>query len=330
MHIDEMILVSVDDHVVEPRDMFERHVSPAYKARAPRIVKNRHGDDMWEFEGQLRPNVGLNAVAGRPPEEYGYEPTGYDQMRRGCFDVHARVRDMNVNGVLASMWRPLADKLAGWHRRGPDSAVDTAPSPRRTPIRLRSVVVLNALGVALLGISAIAKAADPLPIQLATPLATYLGARYLAQDVRAQMNLDLATGAIQDYRAEHGSYTGLDAAAGEFLVPQLDWSDRQAGEELTVTVATASHDLVQLVVRSGSGEVYCLQAYGPAAVLTLGSAHRSVPQARASCAAAEWSPDSIPAFDVAVLCEGVDPGGLPICRSAQDLFRTTIATPTAN
>jgi hypothetical protein len=103
MHIDDMILISVDDHVVEPRDMFERHVGPAYRARAPRVIKNRHGDDMWEFEGQLRPNVGLNAVAGRPPEEYGYEPTGYDQMRRGCFDVHERVRDMNVNGVLASM-----------------------------------------------------------------------------------------------------------------------------------------------------------------------------------------------------------------------------------
>lgn len=103
MHIDEMILISVDDHVVEPRDMFERHVSAAYRARAPHIVTNRQGDDMWEFEGQLRPNVGLNAVAGRPPEEYGYEPTGYDQMRRGCFDVHERVRDMNVNGVLASM-----------------------------------------------------------------------------------------------------------------------------------------------------------------------------------------------------------------------------------
>jgi hypothetical protein len=247
-----------------------------------------------------------------------------------AFTWFGGVIPLGMYGVLASMWRPLADKLAGWHRRGPVPAVDTAPNPRRTPTRLRSVVVLNALGVALLSICAIAKAADPLPIQLATPLATYLGARYLAQDVRAQMNLDLATDAIHDYRAEHGSYAGFDAAAGELGVPQLEWSDRQVGEELTVTVATASHDFAQLVVRSGSGEVYCLQAYGPAAVLTLGSAHRSVPQARASCEVSAWSPDVIPAFDVAVFCEGVDPGGLPICRSVQDLFRTTIAAPTAN
>jgi predicted TIM-barrel fold metal-dependent hydrolase len=103
MNIDDLILVSVDDHVVEPPDMFENHLTPEYKPKAPRIVKSRNGEDMWEYEGQLRPNVGLNAVAGRPPEEYGYEPTSYDQMRRGCYDVHERIRDMNVNGVLASM-----------------------------------------------------------------------------------------------------------------------------------------------------------------------------------------------------------------------------------
>jgi len=103
MQIDEMILVSVDDHVVEPPDMFERHVGPAYRAQAPRVTRRSGGEDVWVFDGQVRPNVGLNAVAGRPPEEYGYEPTSYDQMRRGCWDVHERVRDMNANGVLASL-----------------------------------------------------------------------------------------------------------------------------------------------------------------------------------------------------------------------------------
>jgi predicted TIM-barrel fold metal-dependent hydrolase len=103
MQIDDMILVSVDDHVVEPPDMFARQLAPQYRDRAPRIVTSARGEDMWEYEGQLRPNVGLNAVAGRPPEEYGYEPTSYAQMRRGCYDVHERVRDMNANGVLASI-----------------------------------------------------------------------------------------------------------------------------------------------------------------------------------------------------------------------------------
>ena len=103
MKLEDLVLVSVDDHVVEPPDMFERHVPAAYRDRAPRVVRTVKGDDVWEYEGMLRPNVGLNAVAGRPPEEYGFEPTSFRQMRRGCYDIHERVRDMNANGLLASM-----------------------------------------------------------------------------------------------------------------------------------------------------------------------------------------------------------------------------------
>ena len=101
--MNDLILVSVDDHVVEPRDVFTHSLPAQYKARAPRVIQNKKGDDVWTFEGRMLPNIGLNAVAGRAPEEYGMEPTSYRQMRRGCFDVHARIDDMNVNGVLGSM-----------------------------------------------------------------------------------------------------------------------------------------------------------------------------------------------------------------------------------
>ncbi len=102
----ELILVSVDDHVVEPPDLFDRHLAAQWRDRAPKMVQNRRGDEMWTFEGQIMPNVGLNAVAGRPPEEYGWEPTRLAQMRAGCYDVHARIGDMNANGVLASLCFP--------------------------------------------------------------------------------------------------------------------------------------------------------------------------------------------------------------------------------
>jgi len=49
------------------------------------------------------PSVGLNAVVGRPLEEYGMEPNSLEQMRKGVYDVHARIDDMNVNGVAASL-----------------------------------------------------------------------------------------------------------------------------------------------------------------------------------------------------------------------------------
>ena len=45
----------------------------------------------------------MNAVAGRRPETVQLEPFRFDQMRPGCYDVDARVRDMDINGVWASV-----------------------------------------------------------------------------------------------------------------------------------------------------------------------------------------------------------------------------------
>ena len=118
MRPEDLILISVDDHVVEPPDLFEHHLTPEWKARAPRIVRRKDGTDVWVFEGQQLLNIGLNAVAGRPPEEYGVEPTSFDQLRPGCYDVGERVRDMNANGVLASLCFPSFPSFCGalWAR----------------------------------------------------------------------------------------------------------------------------------------------------------------------------------------------------------------------
>jgi predicted TIM-barrel fold metal-dependent hydrolase len=112
MRLEDMILLSVHDHVVEPPDMFDRHLAPEWKPRAPKVVR-RGKADMWTFEGVPIPNIGLNAVIGRRPEEYGVEPTAYDQMRPGCYDVTERIRDMNANGVLGSMCFPSFPSFCG-------------------------------------------------------------------------------------------------------------------------------------------------------------------------------------------------------------------------
>ena len=91
MNLNDMILVSVDDHLCEPPDMFEQHLPAKWRDEAPKVIHTDSGDDVWSFNGAIIPNVGLNAVAGRPKEEYGIEPTAFDEMRPGCYDVHARV-----------------------------------------------------------------------------------------------------------------------------------------------------------------------------------------------------------------------------------------------
>lgn len=62
-------MVSVDDHVVEPPDVWQSRVSPKFKDAAPRVVPYEKGS-AWLFEGKHHPISGMWAVAGKPPSEW--------------------------------------------------------------------------------------------------------------------------------------------------------------------------------------------------------------------------------------------------------------------
>src|ERR1700704_2317390 len=96
-------VISVDDHIVEPPHTFEGRVPKSLAGRAPRVVEKDDGGQVWMYDGEEIPNVGFNAVVGRPVSEYSFEPARFDEMRRGAWDVHARVKDMDLNGVYASL-----------------------------------------------------------------------------------------------------------------------------------------------------------------------------------------------------------------------------------
>jgi predicted TIM-barrel fold metal-dependent hydrolase len=103
MHKDDLILISVDDHIIEPPDMFVNHLPARYKDDAPQLVHQDDGTDTWTFRQTVIKTAALNAVAGRPKEEYGLEPQALDEIRPGCYDVNERVADMNAGGILAQM-----------------------------------------------------------------------------------------------------------------------------------------------------------------------------------------------------------------------------------
>jgi predicted TIM-barrel fold metal-dependent hydrolase len=113
MKAEDLILVSVDDHLVEPPDMFDGRLPKKFQDQAPKVIRRDDGSDVWTFNGEIIPNIGLNAVAGKPREEYGVEPTAFDEMRPGCYDIHERVKDMNAGGVLASMCFPSFPAFSG-------------------------------------------------------------------------------------------------------------------------------------------------------------------------------------------------------------------------
>jgi predicted TIM-barrel fold metal-dependent hydrolase len=99
-------VISVDDHLVEPPHMFEGRLPSHLQERAPKVVIDERGHEVWEFEGERHFQVGQNAVAGRRPETVKIEPFRFDQMRPGCYDPDARVRDMDIGGIWASLCFP--------------------------------------------------------------------------------------------------------------------------------------------------------------------------------------------------------------------------------
>ena len=113
MQLEDLILVSVDDHVVEPPTVFDGRLPKKYQDLAPKLVTRPDGTSAWLYEGQELTNVALNAVAGRPPEEYGFEPTSFDQIRPGTWDINERVKDMDANGVLGSLCFPSFTGFCG-------------------------------------------------------------------------------------------------------------------------------------------------------------------------------------------------------------------------
>lgn len=125
-------IVSVDDHVVEPPHTFDGRLPRHLADRAPRLVEldagteisrahqnlpsvvaQRSGRQVWVYEGKTFAQVGLNAVVGHADySSLRFEPTSFAEMRPGCYDSHARVRDMDLAGVWSSLNFP--SQIAGF------------------------------------------------------------------------------------------------------------------------------------------------------------------------------------------------------------------------
>jgi predicted TIM-barrel fold metal-dependent hydrolase len=110
---DHMQIISVDDHLIEHPRVFSDRLPARFLAEGPRIVEDEKGRHIWHFEDKVFPYIGLNAVAGKSPEEYGLEPLRFDDMIPGCYDPVERVKDMDVDGVHAACCFPSFPGFGG-------------------------------------------------------------------------------------------------------------------------------------------------------------------------------------------------------------------------
>jgi predicted TIM-barrel fold metal-dependent hydrolase len=105
-------IVSVDDHLIEHPRVWQDRLPEKHQERGPRIVESK-GKHVWVYDGETFPTVGLNAVAGKPPEEWALDPVRYEDMIPGCYDPAARVRDMDLDGVQAALCFPSFPGFGG-------------------------------------------------------------------------------------------------------------------------------------------------------------------------------------------------------------------------
>jgi predicted TIM-barrel fold metal-dependent hydrolase len=124
-------IVSVDDHVVEPPHVWQRWLPARLRDAGPRVVRDSYtvdwvegnqvfrkgGDgpetDWWVYEDLAWCHQMLNASAGYDESEWWMGPIGFEQMRPGCYDPGARLADMDLNHVEASVCFPTYPRFCG-------------------------------------------------------------------------------------------------------------------------------------------------------------------------------------------------------------------------
>jgi predicted TIM-barrel fold metal-dependent hydrolase len=125
-------IVSLDDHVVEPPDVWTERLPAKYRDIGPHVVMapagtpildgggyreapGTDGPDVawWFYEDQQYSVKRLIAAAGYPAEEIGFDGITFDQMRPGCWQPTARLDDMTMNHVEASLAFPNYPRFCG-------------------------------------------------------------------------------------------------------------------------------------------------------------------------------------------------------------------------
>src|ERR1700741_1158686 len=100
-------LISSDNHVNEPRDLFLKRFPAHLKDKAPRVVEGKDGGEGWSIRGETpHRTYGLEAMAGFGRSDYRISGLRYSDLRPGNYDGAEHLKDMEIDGVYASVCYP--------------------------------------------------------------------------------------------------------------------------------------------------------------------------------------------------------------------------------
>lgn len=102
-------VISADNHLIDPRDLYVERLPKEYRERAPRVVRGPDGGDGWSFDGKPPGHTfGLEAVAGQKRATGTYPAAGltWDEILPGNYDGAAHLEDMDLDGIDAVVLYP--------------------------------------------------------------------------------------------------------------------------------------------------------------------------------------------------------------------------------
>src|SRR5258708_7776954 len=96
-------VIDADGHILEPLDLWANYMDPKFRDRAPRIVMGENGKERLVIEehtvggGQI--GIGLIGAIGARQGIVAGDTMAYTEGRPGGFDPHARIPDMDADGI---------------------------------------------------------------------------------------------------------------------------------------------------------------------------------------------------------------------------------------
>src|SRR5439155_947038 len=109
-------VIDADGHVLEPVDLWDTYIDPAYRDRAPRLFVDSDGKERLRVEGKVLGSpkgLGLIGAIGARQGAVSDATMKYVEGRKGGFDPHARIVDLDVDGIDAAFLYPSLGLFAG-------------------------------------------------------------------------------------------------------------------------------------------------------------------------------------------------------------------------
>jgi len=119
----EYKVIDADGHILEPPDLWERYIEPKFRAGCPRLVTTPEGGEVFVIEGDDAIDLGrgkkrvkfggLGTIGARAEPAVKSHRIPYLEGKKGGFDPHARIPDMDAEGVDAAFLYPSLGLFLG-------------------------------------------------------------------------------------------------------------------------------------------------------------------------------------------------------------------------